>query len=68
MVFAARDWQVHVYGEPSAPVREEAGMLGLPVHAFEWTKRADAAGLERDAAYLVRPDGDVALAARDAMF
>jgi hypothetical protein len=28
-----------------------------------WNERAAAAGLERDAAYLVRPDGYVALAA-----
>ncbi|HYZ61095.1 MAG TPA: FAD-dependent monooxygenase [Acetobacteraceae bacterium] len=61
----SRDWQVHVYGNAPAPVREEAGMLGLQMHVFAWTKGAESAGLERDATYLVRPDGYVGLAARD---
>jgi hypothetical protein len=37
--------------------------LRLPTHFFSWTGEAQQAGFERDAAYLVRPDGYVALAA-----
>ncbi|HQR38718.1 MAG TPA: FAD-dependent monooxygenase [Blastocatellia bacterium] len=53
------DWQVHVYGE--APADD----VGIPLHEFPWSKATEAAGLERDAMYLVRPDGYVAYAGTD---
>ncbi len=56
------DWQVHVYGEPSAGLTEICRELGLPLHAFPWTSAISASGLAQDAVYLVRPDGYVALA------
>jgi 2-polyprenyl-6-methoxyphenol hydroxylase-like FAD-dependent oxidoreductase len=56
------DWQVHVYGEVNAEFRAMLASTGIPVHAFAWSESAGKAGLERDAAYLVRPDGHVALA------
>ncbi|GJD52924.1 6-methylpretetramide 4-monooxygenase [Methylobacterium crusticola] len=56
------DWQVHVYGEARPGLERAAAGLGLPLHAFPHDAAADAAGLGRDAAYLVRPDGYVALA------
>jgi hypothetical protein len=56
------DWQVHVYGTSSASLEAEADALGLPLHCFAWGDCAGNAGLLRDAAYLVRPDGYVALA------
>lgn len=56
------DWQVHVYGEAAAPVAETLGRLGLPLHSFAFHAAAEAAGLRRDALYLIRPDGYVALA------
>jgi hypothetical protein len=59
---AAIDWQVHVYGEASQTLREAARAFEIPLHEFPWTEHADEAGLERDALYLVRPDGYVALA------
>ena len=37
--------------------------LVLPIHAFAWGDVFHDAGLKRDAAYLVRPDGYVAVAA-----
>jgi 2-polyprenyl-6-methoxyphenol hydroxylase-like FAD-dependent oxidoreductase len=49
------DWQVHVYGD----ARPETD---LPLHVFPWSAEAEQAGLQRDAAYLVRPDGYVAVA------
>lgn len=58
------DWQVHVYGTPRAELRGASERLGLPVHAFSWSPRARTAGLRRDACYLIRPDGYVALADR----
>jgi 2-polyprenyl-6-methoxyphenol hydroxylase-like FAD-dependent oxidoreductase len=56
------DWQVHVYGEVNCDFRAMLAPTGIPVHAFAWTDAAGKAGLQRDAAYLVRPDGHVALA------
>ena len=34
----------------------------MPLHVFTWTDTAGRVGLKRDAMYLVRPDGHVALA------
>ncbi len=56
------DWQVHLHGtvrqELAAAVRDR----GLALQCWPWSTAARAAGLRRDAAYLVRPDGYVALA------
>src|SRR5215471_13373562 len=56
------DWQVHVYGEVEEPFAHACGELGLAVHGFHWSDAAKDAGFERNAAYLVRPDGHIALA------
>ncbi|MEO5726009.1 MAG: hypothetical protein ABI134_12845, partial [Byssovorax sp.] len=48
---------------PFGALAAVAAPLHLPVHAFAWSRAADDAGLQRDAAYLVRPDGYVGLAA-----
>ena len=59
-------WQTHVYGEPSGGVRKACASRGLALHVFPWHRPMRRAGLARDALYLVRPDGYVALADRDA--
>jgi hypothetical protein len=56
------DWQVHVYGEARPALTEACGRRGVLLHAFPWQRAAQRAGLRRGAAYLVRPDGYVALA------
>jgi hypothetical protein len=56
------DWQVHIYGRLSEPLEAACRELGIPVHVFGWSDVTGHAGLARDAAYLVRPDGHVALA------
>lgn len=56
------DWQVHVYGEARPELRGVAEELEVPVHAYQWAKAAAEAGFARDAAYLIRPDGHVAVA------
>ncbi len=63
---ASMKWQVHVYGEPAHGIPEACAELGLAIHRFAWRPAAKAAGLERGALYLVRPDGYVALADRSA--
>jgi 2-polyprenyl-6-methoxyphenol hydroxylase-like FAD-dependent oxidoreductase len=57
-------WQVHTYGEAAPALRTACSELALPCHAWGWDDAAHDAGLARDAAYLVRPDGYVALATR----
>ncbi len=59
---ASLEWQVHVYGEASAGLSATCTARGLSLHAFPWQAGVAAAGLARNAAYLVRPDGYVALA------
>jgi 2-polyprenyl-6-methoxyphenol hydroxylase-like FAD-dependent oxidoreductase len=56
------DWQVHVYGEASAEIRTACDRRKLPLHVFAWHPAIGRTGLRRDAVYLVRPDGYVALA------
>jgi len=58
-------WQAHVYGESRPSAKEVCDELQLPLHTFAWTPEAERAGLARSAFYLVRPDGYVALSARD---
>jgi hypothetical protein len=58
----ALTWQVHVYGAPRPGVAEACAGLGLPLEVFGWQAAMRAAGLAKDALYLIRPDGYVALA------
>lgn len=59
---ASLDWQVHVYGEVTEAFRISVASTGVALHTFGWNEAAKTAGLTRNAAYLVRPDGHVALA------
>ena len=56
------DWQVHVYGEAIPATRALCADRQLALHEFAWQRSMEHAGLARDALYLVRPDGYVALA------
>ena len=62
----ALTWQVHVYGETQSELESACRARGLAVHVFPWTSAMRRRGLTRDAVYLVRPDGHVALADPDA--
>ena len=59
---ASMDWQVHVYGAPSAELIAWCRDHRIPLHLFGWQSECEAAGLARDALYLLRPDSYVALA------
>jgi 2-polyprenyl-6-methoxyphenol hydroxylase-like FAD-dependent oxidoreductase len=61
-VLDGRDWQVHVYGTPAAGIAEACAGRSVALHTFAWQDSMAKAGLSRDALYLVRPDGYVALA------
>ncbi len=55
-------WQVHIYGESNAEIQNLCDERGLALHIFRWSPEASRTGLQRNAVYLVRPDGYVALA------
>jgi 2-polyprenyl-6-methoxyphenol hydroxylase-like FAD-dependent oxidoreductase len=57
---ASLDWQVHVYGEAASELQKMCAERKLALHIFTWRAEMGKAGLQRDAAYLVRPDGYVA--------
>jgi 2-polyprenyl-6-methoxyphenol hydroxylase-like FAD-dependent oxidoreductase len=59
---ASMTWQVHVYGNASAALREWCNAHDMPLHVFAWRPEHKAAGLVQHALYLVRPDTYVALA------
>lgn len=56
------DWQLHVYGRAKSAIQQLCAQRNLPLHVFSWRPEMDHAGLQRDALYLIRPDGYVALA------
>jgi 2-polyprenyl-6-methoxyphenol hydroxylase-like FAD-dependent oxidoreductase len=60
------EWQLHVYGVASSELRAMCAARKLPLEVFRWRADMSGAGLQRNAAYLVRPDGYVALADGDA--
>jgi 2-polyprenyl-6-methoxyphenol hydroxylase-like FAD-dependent oxidoreductase len=55
------DWQVHVYGAAGPEIRTICEQRRLPLHVFGWQSDMGRSGLRRDAVYLVRPDGYVAM-------
>jgi 2-polyprenyl-6-methoxyphenol hydroxylase-like FAD-dependent oxidoreductase len=59
---AEMNWQVHVYGSANANLSAWCASHGVPLHVFHWRSEHEAAGLVRDATYLLRPDTYVALA------
>ena len=60
------DWQVHVYGDAAPEIRTVCQEHKLPLHVFAWGPEVARPGLRRNAVYLVRPDGYVALADAEA--
>ncbi len=55
-------WQVHVYGAARTALAAWCEQQRVPLHVFDWRAEHEAAGLARDALYLLRPDTYVALA------
>ena len=60
---AATAWQVHVYGVVSDGLRVWCAERQVPLHLFDWSPAHGAAGIERDAALLIRPDSYIAAVA-----
>jgi hypothetical protein len=60
--FSAMTWQVHVYGSANARLAAWCADHDVPLYVFDWRSEHEAAGLARDAIYLLRPDTYVAFA------
>lgn len=58
-------WQLHIYGNANSDMTAVARQRGVDVFEFVSTDQVKAAGLAKDAAYLIRPDGHVGLALPD---
>jgi 2-polyprenyl-6-methoxyphenol hydroxylase-like FAD-dependent oxidoreductase len=56
------DWRLHVYGELTDHLSHAAAAIGVVVDVFPWDENAKHSGFGANAAYLIRPDGHVALA------
>ncbi|MFT3974350.1 MAG: FAD-dependent monooxygenase [Amaricoccus sp.] len=63
---SAMAWQVHVYGTARPDLVAWCRAQGIALHRFGFDDAASRAGLAREAAYLIRPDTYVAVAAPDA--
>jgi 2-polyprenyl-6-methoxyphenol hydroxylase-like FAD-dependent oxidoreductase len=61
----ALDWQVHVYGEATDDLKRLCAARSLKLQVFAWRTEIAHAGLRANAAYLIRPDGYVALGETD---
>jgi hypothetical protein len=59
------DWQAHLYGDKNKDIEDLCRKLYLPFHAFPWSDGAANAGFKKNALYLVRPDGYIALASAE---
>jgi len=57
-----RTWHVEVHGEVRQALKDWCAMNGVALHPHRWTTAAEKAGVQKNAAYLLRPDGYVALA------
>ena len=58
-------WQVHVYGMAGNALVAWCGSQGITLHHFDFGPPHEAAGLARNAAYLIRPDSYVGCADAD---
>jgi hypothetical protein len=59
------NWQVHIYGNAGPELRAVCKQRRLPLHVFGWRSDMRGSGLQRDAVYLVRPDGYLSMVDRE---
>lgn len=56
------EWHIHIYGRANESFSAVGNFRGFRIYEFEWNKQAAAKGFLKDAFYLIRPDGHIALA------
>src|SRR4051812_12845836 len=59
-------WQLHVYGDVAGEIKTVCQKWQIELHTFPWQNTAREAGLAKNAIYLVRPDGYIGFADREA--
>jgi 2-polyprenyl-6-methoxyphenol hydroxylase-like FAD-dependent oxidoreductase len=59
-------WQLHVYGEVAREIATVCQTWQIELHTFPWQNTAREAVLTKNAIYLVRPDGYIGFADREA--
>jgi 2-polyprenyl-6-methoxyphenol hydroxylase-like FAD-dependent oxidoreductase len=57
----AIEWRVHAYGEAAPALVRYCVESGLALSVFAWESAHGAAGIRQGSAYLLRPDGYIAL-------
>ena len=55
------EWHIQIYGRVHSNFNSVANFRGFRIYEFEWGVMAEEAGFAKDAFYLVRPDGHIAL-------
>lgn len=57
------DWQIHIYGDiTTQDFKNTIEKLGLKIYVFLWQPKLSKLGFQKNAVYLIRPDGYVAYA------
>src|SRR5258705_749592 len=62
----AAKWQKQLFWKNERALSEACAELRVLLHVFDWQTQMGRAGLQKDALYLVRPDGYLGLADADA--
>ncbi|KAL4930210.1 cytochrome c oxidase subunit VIa [Aspergillus undulatus] len=55
-------WQVQVYGAASPVLKQWCQTRDVALHTYTWDEKYQEVGLQKDAAYLIRPDTYIAVA------
>lgn len=55
------EWQVHRYGDVHAGLETLCETLGIKLHVIPWLPAMKKVGLRKNAAYILRPDGYIAI-------
>ncbi len=58
---SSMDWQIHCYGDANSALQGACRDRGIALHVFPWEPAMKKAGLKRNAAYVIRPDGHVGI-------
>lgn len=56
------NWQIHVYGEVNPDFKNSIQALNIKLNEYSWNEMAKKSGIEKNAVYLIRPDGYIAFA------
>ena len=58
----SRTWQIHIYGKLTQELKQFAYDSQLPIYHIPWVTQMSQKDIQRDAVFLVRPDGYISVA------